>query len=46
MAIPAWVAKQLTKKQVAGSPEAQAALDKEWLKLLDQNAWDMKNFVN
>ena len=33
------VAKVLSPKEIAASPEAQAAMDKEWKKLVDKGCW-------
>ena len=33
------VAKVLSPKEIASSPEAQAAMDKEWKKLVDKGCW-------
>ena len=35
----ALVAKVLSPKEIAASPEAQAAMDKEWKKLVDKGCW-------
>eukprot|EP00439_Symbiodinium_sp_Y106_P039502 s3287_g4.t2 len=35
----ALVAKVLSPKEIAANPEAQAAVDKEWKKLVDKGCW-------